>query len=604
MTKDPTIPGLRFLVFSGLLAVSAVSALELRPGPGLLLPSPVMEPLTESRDLLCYHAGAYYFVKIPHPVWGDVGRQYQRITPVGGGLMEGCELRLHNTWNSTNSHNGMLWLGVHRRSGTLPAPPEVLYPFPTDTLTAAIYRFYLPTPDFVIQPDEEVFLSLQFVPATAADTIAIVTAAEGTWTGHSFFLSGNSVTWWGTPQNIPFGDMHFCAEIQFAEGPLPLALMPWQRADLGRLPAGESGSWRFPVYNLGTAPLGTLLEVPGNDHFGGWLDGPDSLLHPDTLFVVVEYEAPGAWIGEVDDSTRFLLHTNSEGHTILPMDLRAGNSTSEILLNDWNEWLEPGSEWELTFTQFADTGATLANWDFYTGLWRPGTFVGHAAPPAGSMATNLLALRDLWVEEGEYVRLRWSQYRRPGNGDDAVHGLAWRNPGTGFWYVQNQVPLDEDPYLGPMEDWYSVPWILWGPCPSSGYHGFGLVYSGSSGDEWFIDDLELNRQPALPAPVAHISVHGSAVCLDWNEVPGAVGYRITLIQGGIEQVVGETSSTRWEHERGLQCTGYRGYRVRALAAPSNRCAVESTHPLPVPRREHGGPAGGLMPPGVPWQVFR
>lgn len=587
--------GALLLLWTVLLWVPGASAQILRQDPGLLVPGPAVQPDAENRELLCYHAGAYYYVKIPHPVWGDVGRQYQRITPVGGGVMYGCELRLHNTWTGTHSHNGTLWLGVHRRSGQLPGLPEMLYPVPTDTLTSDVYHFYLPTPGFPVPPDEEVYLSLQFVPATPADTIAIVTAMEGTWTGHSFFLSGDNVSWWGTQGNVPYGDMHFCADMHLTEGAQPMVVMPWNRADLGRLPAGELRSWQFPVYNIGAAPLGTSLETPDHDRFTGHLDGPDSLMHPDTLFIAVDYEAAGAWMGDVVDSTLYRLHTNSPADSVMQFSLVAGSSTSELLLNDWNEWLEPGQDWELTFTQFADTQSTATNWDFYTGLRRPGVFVGHGPPTPGTTSTNVLAVRNLWLETGDYVRMRWSQHRRPGNGEGALHAIVWRNPQTGFWYVQNQFPLDEDPYLGPVGDWYTVPWILWGPSTTTGYHGFGLLYSGTNGDEWYIDDLEINPQSALPPPVAHITVSGHDVMLDWSPVTGAIAYRVTELVDGAEHFLAETVSTGWLHERGLQGAGIRRYRVRAVGPESRGCRPVMVAPLGEPVLEQVEPEGWRVP---------
>ena len=587
--------GACLLILVGLLAGREVHAQQLLPIAPERLSLEEPPPDIQRRDMVCYHAGAYYYVKIPHPVWGNVGRQYQRLTPVSGGLLEGCEIRLHNNWDLANTHNGTLWLGVHRQVNQLPGVPEMLYPVATDSLDAGIYYFYLPQPGFTLLPDEEVFLSLSFTPATPADSIAIVTAAAGTWTGHSFFLQNNQVSWWGTEDNVPFGDMHFCGEIDFVDGPQAQPWMPWTQANLGLVPAGTSKSWRFPIHNIGPAPLVVSLQEQHNERFTAMLEGPDSLAHPDTLFLELDYHSPGAWLGDVMDSTSYRLSTNCPDDSLLHMSLTAGSSTSEILLSDWNEWANPNTDWYLTFTQFADTGATASNWDFYTGLWRPGTFVGHEAPTPGSTSTNILALRNLWVEEGEYVRLRWSQYRRPGTGEEAQRGFVWRNPQTNFWYVQNDYPLNEQPWAGPEGEWYTVPWILWGPCPSTGAHGFGLLFSGTSGGDWFVDDLEVNRQPELVPPTIHISISGPDIRLDWNSVVGAQSYLISQVQNGQETLLGETDTPGWVHSRGLHCIGYCGYRVRTVGSANDPSSGRNLTPLSAPLRS-------VMPPQHPTQL--
>ncbi|MCA9784609.1 MAG: hypothetical protein KC518_13580, partial [Candidatus Cloacimonetes bacterium] len=250
--RRPIVPFSRLVGLLLLLTLSA-GAIPVRETPAWRLPAgPEESSSRDQRDELCYHAPAYYYIKVPHPTWGSMGRMYQRISPVDAGHLTGMELRLHNNYEAGNSHHGELRLGVHRLAGQWPCPAEQSWTFASDSLSNGVFYFELPGSEFHFSQGEEFLISLDYLPATAQDTIAIVAAETGSWTGHSFFLSGSEFLWWGDNQGNIYGDMHFCAEVDWTNGPRPFAWLPQQDLDLGLFAPGEHKDLALPILNSGT----------------------------------------------------------------------------------------------------------------------------------------------------------------------------------------------------------------------------------------------------------------------------------------------------------------------------------------------------------------
>jgi len=542
----------------GLLPVPLLSAgpeLRLLPGEALPLAQEVWKGGTAD-DLLCYHAGAAYYIKVPHPAWGNPGPFFQRITPGGSGTLSGCQLRLYNEYTDDCSHDGELMITVHRRVEGFPGEAVGEFTVATDSLGNDIFDWEFNAFDFHFVAGEEFFLGVDFQPFAEEDTIAMVTADLGDWTGHSFFLIDGQTVWWGDPQGTPFGDMHFCALVDYPEGSHPYIYFPWDYLDLGLVETGQLLESRLPILNWGIEPLvAGEPEITGE----GWsveLSGPDSLLHPDTLFLEVVWSAPDV---ESLSDAELTLATNAVNDSLLELDLHAGSSRAELLLNDWDEWEL------LSFTQFADTGAGTENWAFYSGLSRVGYFVGHGSPEPGFFVEDVLAVRDLPLEERGYVEIRWAQQNLMLE-NLGFHALIWRNPEDAWWYVQHGVDLLEPPYLGNEDSWSTVPWILWGPVPSTGEHAFGLLYSGSEADQWFVDDLEFVMHVPLEPPQISIQRVGSGVRLTWNSVEDAEWYRLEYESDGAFRTLAAIPDTSWNHQRAM--VYHRSLRYRVMAASS------------------------------------
>ncbi len=567
----------RLVGLLALLPLLAGQARVLLESEGLLLPPGDPDPSRETRDALCYHDWAYYYIKIPHPSWGHVGRIYQRILPVDAGEVTQLELRLHNDYLEGNAHQGQIQLGLHRVDGQWPQPASVSWAIESDTLGNGVFHFDLPGPPFSFQTGEEFLLSMDYLPASPQDTIAIVTGSAGTWTGHSFFLGGNEYQWWGNHEGEAFGDMHFCAEVTWMNGAQAHAWMPAQELDLGLFAPGEQKELRLPILNLGTAPLGTSAPSSSHMRHVASLEGPDSLLNPDTLFLDVLTRAPQSWVGNPQLSARIEMRTNMPMDSLLSLRLHSSLSSSDLLLNDWDEWI--GADWSLSFSQFADTGATVANWGFYEGLGRPATFIGHEASQPADSSASILALRELPLQAGEHVSLRWAQLERR-RAAGGLHALVWRNPLDSFWYVQ-AVELDSLPYQGPENTWHTIPWIHWGPAPNSGLHGFGLLYVGRDANEWFVDDLELEFWTEMEAPRLRIDTYGPDILLEWDDIPAAENYRVLRMRDGESREVAMTSGTSYTDERALQQVGFTAYRVVSETMPpaAETCIPSADHPV-------------------------
>lgn len=506
-------------------------------------------------ESLCYHTGDVYYMKLPHPVYGDVGPLFQRITPGSGGVLGGCELRLLNQFNNNSFHDGTLSISVHRREGGWPSEAVETLALDAGDYGNGVFQWDF-SGEFSFDAGEDFFLSLTFDPASPMDTLAYVTADIGDWTGHSFFIFQGETAWWGNPQGEAFGDMHFCARATLLNRQ-PFLQFPWSRLDFGRCRAGEPWSIRLPILNQGTAPL-HISEVSIDSP--GWiigLEGPDSLSFPDTLHLDLTWADPPP-DAELEATLR--LRSNA-ADSLREIPLRIASSRADWLLADWNELV-------VNVVQFADTGLVTGNWQPYQGLHRPETFYGHDRPAGEAQPLDLLAVRDLPIEEGSMVEFRWSQHQRHGDEID-LHAFAWRNPDTGWWQVQEEPDLCEDPWRSPDGEWTTTPWLAWGPAPATAELDFGFLYGGpDANDMWFIDDLEIRVRPPLEAPQVSIALAASGVRLQWAPVAGAARYRVEEFCSGSWRAAATVSGTSWTADRCLTWQRTRLYRVIAEDAPS------------------------------------
>lgn len=504
-------------------------------------------PAGREEALLCYHQGSTYYVKQPHPNSGNVGPLFQRVTPGSSGHMDAFELRLYNNFPGNLRHEGLVQLTVHRRVGMLPGPFEMLVEFATDTVVTGEVWVPLETP-FDFAQGEEFFLGMTYLPAAGLDTIAYVTAGLDSYTGHSFFMQNGQLLWWGAPDGTPFGDMHFCAQV-WLDNQQAYLQFPWNRLDLGRSPAGLTQETLLPVLNQGTAPLAVTASVFGE----GWqarLVGPDSLMPPDTLFLRLSWEGPAyESVGE----GMLLLETNATNNPVRSIPLKATTSLAHLLVSNWDEW-SYGVE------QLLDSSDQDHSWRLVRGLSRPDPFMGHDAPPNGQTCRDVLYLGSLRLQEGAACHLRWSQYRRHSSGT-REHAFCWRLAGTTNWVVAGP-DLDQDPWLGPADEWWTTPWLEW-QAPRSGEYEMGLLYGGEGAyDRWYVDDLELRVTGALATPLLGVSRSGGNLRLEWEPVLGAAGYRVDRVDCRPPLLQGRTQGLGWnlgkEQRRGGGC-----YRVTA-----------------------------------------
>lgn len=501
----------------------------------LRLPAELAPPDPREDALLCYHSGAAYFMKLPHPVYGQQDRIYQRVTTGARGHMDAFELRLHNDYPGHFRHAGTLQLSLHRLTGGMPGSHEQLIELDADTLGNETITVPLALPFHFIE-GEEFFMGLSFQPAAAVDTIAYVLAPIGTYSGHSFYLEGGQVTWWGDSQGNPFGDMHFCAQV-WLESAQPFLHFPWSSLDLGRGLAGQSLDISLPLVNQGTAPL-VMQSVSVND--AAWschVEGPDSLAPADTLLLHVQWQAPNE---ESQSSAQLTLRCNAPNDPVLVLPLHAVSSTADLLLADWDEW-------ECASLQLEDSTAS-GGWRSWSGLGRPGPFMGHDSGPPQPALADLLVLRRLRVAQGAVLRLRWVQYQRL-RPEMVQHSLMWRRPGASEWEFVPAVDLLEEAFLGPENQWYQIPWITLS-IPADGDLELGLLYGGTgSGDQWYVDDLELVVEGSPGTPDLGIESRCGAMTLKWQRVPGADAYAVRQIAPGSTRLLAWATGTSWTHWR-------------------------------------------------------
>lgn len=513
------------------------------PGPAPLAPPVPVNLLPgpgswREEALLCYHLGAAFYVKLPHPVYGDQGTIYQRITPGAAGHMNAFQLRLHNNYPGAVRHYGDLQLSVHRHTGGMPGPFEQVVTLAADTIGNTVVDVPLPAP-FAFSQGEEFYLGLGFEPAAAADTVAYVTAAVGEYTGHSFFFMEGQTVWWGDAGGTPFGDMHYCAQV-WLDNAQPFLHFPWSQVDLGRGEAGTSLNLSLPLVNQGTAPLVVQsAQVAGMD-WSCYLTGPDSLMAADTLTLHLAWQAPA---GEAVSLSELTIRSNAANGAERRLPLRASSSTADLLLADWDEWTTAQE-------QLQDAGPGSANWRTYSGLSRPGPFMGHGAPAANLHVRDILAVCGLDLQGGTTVQLRWAQFQRHRAGM-VDHAFCWRVD-SGEWQVEASPDLTADPWLGPEGEWCTVPWLTW-TAPASGSFDLGLLYGGAgAADQWFLDDLELQVEAPLQPPDLRIEARSGNVRLSWDPVLGADVYRIERLVGGAMEVLALTTETTWTQRRALK----------------------------------------------------
>jgi hypothetical protein len=482
----------------------------------VLLLTPQLAKAQDTEELLCYHEGAAFFVKLPHPFIGLPERIYQRITPGGSGELLACQLRLYNEYPSYTSHNGFIIIAVHPPIDGYPGAPVFEREIATDNLGNAIFDWDIGF-DYSFATGETFFLSMAYAPASPLDTIAIVTADIGTYTGHSFFFTGPNTTWWSDDLTHPLGDMHFCALVNMNE-PEAFVHFPYSNLDLGRVEFGQSLHFNFPILNQGNAPLiFEPLVQPGSNwtvHFAG----PDSLMPPDSLLLELTWEAPLE-----PDSTSVLLtlECNAPNEPHIELRLSAANSPADLLVNDWDET-------DLASIQYADTSSATGNWRFFTGLNRPGYFVGHTAPLGTTVAEDLLVIHDVPMSLGDWIEVRWSQSFA---NIDSTSFLAfvWRNPADGRWHVLDTPDIMSPPYFTGLEAWHSVPWANWGPCEEAGFQDFGFLYSGTQCQtDWFMDDLEFQLHSPLEAPVISLRRWRNGMRIEWDAVLNADSYLVEV----------------------------------------------------------------------------
>jgi len=542
-------PGLLLVLL--LAAAAGAQLVELppqaRPLPvgGVLDTGP--DPADRDEAMLCYHQGSTYYVKTPHPGSGDVGPLFQRVTPGSAGHMLAFQLRLYNNYPGNLRHEGLITLGVHRREGMLPGAYEQLVQIAADSIDTGVLDIPLPEP-VVFSAGEEFFLSMDYEPATSLDTIAYVTAGLNSYTGHSFFLHNGQISWWGSPDGHPFGDMHFCAFV-WLDTQEPFLHFPWTRLDLGRSPAGVRQNVALPVLNQGTAPL-VLQAEAGGEGWSAAVQGPDSLMPPDTLFLCLDWQAPAQ---ESVGTGSLRLLSNAANGLERNIPLRAASSTAHLLVADWDEW-----PWGVD--QLGDASPEAYSWRVVQGLTRPEPFQGHEAPMSGLTTRDVLHLDGLRLVREARVHLRWSQFRRHSSGM-REHRFCWR-PAGGEWVVAEEPDLTQDPWLGPVDEWWTTPWLEW-IVPEDGIYDLGLLYGGPGAyDRWYVDDWELRIEGALAAPQVRVRSTGGCVRLEWDPVPGADHYVVVQVDGTGPRELGSTTRTSWTLTRELR-QGMGCYVVKA-----------------------------------------
>jgi hypothetical protein len=544
------------------LALAAPLAAQLVPQPSQVLPMPVggvletdPQPAEREEALLCYHQGSTYYVKMPHPATGDVGPLFQRVTPGSAGHMLAFQLRLYNNYPGNLRHEGLITLGVHRRAGQLPGVYEQMVQVAADSIDTGVLDIFLPEP-VVFSAGEEFFLSMDYEPATVMDTIAYVTAGLNSYTGHSFFLHNGQISWWGSQDGLPFGDMHFCAYVWLDTQEAYLHF-PWTRLDLGRSPAGALQRLALPVLNQGTAPL-TLQAAVSGDGWSAMVQGPDSLMPPDTLFLCLDWQAPAL---EQSGTGTLQLVSNASNMPVRTIPVRAASSTAHLLVADWDEW-----PWAVD--QLGDSSPEAYSWRTLQGLTRPEPFLGHDAPQEDHDCRDVLHLTGLRLAEDARVLLRWSQFRRHSSGM-REHRFCWR-PTGGEWVMQEQPDLTQDPWLGPVDEWWTTPWLEW-LVPADGVYDLGLLYGGPGVyDRWYVDDWELRVEGALAPPQVRVQGTGGCVRLEWDAVPGAADYVVEQVDASVPRVLGATSGTTWTLGRELR----RGRGCYVVKARSGQATVE------------------------------
>jgi len=503
--------------------------------------------------LLCYHQGSVYYVQIPHPSSGDVGPLFQRVTPGSAGHMLAFQLRMYNSFPGNQRHDGMITLGVHRRAGQLPGDYVQMVQLEADTIDTGVLDIPLSEP-VVFAAGEEFFLSLVYEPATSLDTIAYVTAGLNSYTGHSFFIHNGQISWWGSQDGFPFGDMHFCAHV-WLDTQESYLHFPWTRLDMGRSPAGALHSLALPVLNQGTAPLTIDATVTG-DGWSATSMGPDSLMPPDTLFLCLDWQAPA---GEASGAGTLQLVSNAANSPVRTIPLRSASSTAHLLVADWDEW-----PWAVD--QLGDTSPEAYSWRTLRGLTRPEPFLGHDAPEEDHLCRDVLHLTGLRLAEGARVHLRWSQFRRHSSGM-REHRFCWRSTG-GEWVVLEEPDLTRDPWLGPVDEWWTTPWLEW-VVPADGVYDLGLLYGGQGAyDRWYVDDWELRVEGALAAPQVRARRVGGCVRLEWDPVPGAGSYVVEQVDGAVPWVLGATTECSWTLRRELR-QGRGCYVVKARSGQAS-----------------------------------
>jgi len=519
-------------LFAGLARAQLIPGDHALSKPMLL---PPLESPAREDALLCYHSGAAYFMKLPHPLYGLQDRIYQRVTTGAPGHMTAFELRLHNDYPGHTRHAGTVQLSLHRLVSGMPGPHEQLQELDADTLGNEIITVPLDLP-FHFMQGEEFFLGLSYLPAASMDTLAYVTAPIGTYSGHSFYLQDGQVTWWGDGQGTPFGDLHFCAQV-WLDSAQPFLHFPWTALDLGRGLAGQALNLSLPLVNQGTAPLVVQSVTVDQTGWACHVEGPDSLAPADTLLLHLSWLAPAE---EAVSTAQLALRTNAANDPVRHIPLRAASSTADLLLANWNEWA-------CASLQQADSSGD-GGWRSWTGLGRPGPFMGHDSGSPLSDLHDMLVLRQLRVAQGSTLRLRWIQYQRLRH-DMVQHALCWRRPGSDQWETLSQVDLHDEAWLGPEGQWFEVPWITL-DAPASGDLELGILYAGTgAGDQWYLDDLELEVEGAPGSPTLEVHSRYGAMVLAWRPVPGADAYAVRQSGPGPSRLLAWVEGTSWTHWR-------------------------------------------------------
>lgn len=509
------------------------------------------DPPCREDALICYHTGASYYIKVPSAAHGNPGPYYQRITPGASGHLNGFQFRFYNQFAGNQHHAGIVTFSVHRRVEGVPGEPELSMVVDADTLGNGILDLSV-SAEFQFAEGEEFFLSLDFQPASSLDTMALVTADIGQYTGHSFFYLNQQTVWWGDQEGNLFGDMHYCADV-WLNDEQPFVHFPWTRLDFGLLPAGEILQVNLPLTNQGTAPL--IVHELAIDH-GAWsveAVGPDSLDPADTLMVAIQ------WIpSESDciDESLLTIASNAVNAPVIEIPLRAGSSEAEILIRNWDEW-------QIESIQFADTGSVTNNWNVYHGLGRPEPFTGHGPAMAADSVADVLAFRNLAMPRGSWLQFRWTQLQRL-HEEVQLHALVWHDNQSGFWHVMTDPDLTMEPWIGPENTWYQTPWVFWGPTPDDLPLDIGLLYAGTHpADGWYVDDFELILHHALLPPQPQIRPWGNGVRMDWPPVEDADHYLVETLHDGEAVDSFWTSDTSCVRMGDLRST--RGfYRVKAF----------------------------------------
>jgi hypothetical protein len=546
----------RFLIRFA-LAVTLLVRLAYALDPGEARPVSVdpesAQPWQESRDeaLLCYHTGAAYYMKVPHPSYGNPQPYFQRITPGASGHVEGIQFRYYNSFGNNHFHHGAVEFGLHRQTAGLPGLPEMTISAVTDTIGNAIVDYPL-ADEFSFEAGEVFYLSLSYFPESPQDTIAMVLADIGQYTGHSFFFLDDQIMWWGNNTGTPYGDMHFCAQTWLNDEEA-VAHFPWPRIDLGLSPENMGNLVRIPLTNQGTAAL--VIHQLSVDH-PDWTvlaDGPDSLQSADTTIIQIEWQPQN---GDTLSLANLHLETNAINMAESDIEVRAGSSSAELLIADWTEW-------GVRSLQLADTGQVSNPWALYSGLARPGPFAGHGFSLNAPDVQDLLALFPFDLPAESWIELRWTQLQRR-IADMQHHALVWRGAEHEDWQELAEPDLSQDPWTGEENTWHMTPRLMLGPIPPTEGFELGFLFSGSfPQDSWYIDDIELVLHHALIAPQVSIRPWGTGIKLSWAEVEDADRYLVEALEDGHATASWWTEANSWIRMGELRrSTGQ--YRVTAF----------------------------------------